>query len=571
MLPPQRPAQGSPLRAALISVFLVAVTAVAYGGTCSNGFTEFDDGEYVTHNAQLKAGLSGRGLWWALTTTDCANWHPLTWLSLQLDYEFYGLAPDGYHLTSLAIHVANTLLLFWLLRAATGADWRAAVVAALFAVHPLHVESVAWVAERKDVLSAFFWLLTLRAYLGYVRRPGPARYLLVLLAFALGLMAKPMVVTLPFVLLLLDYWPLNRLTGPSKFEISNLKYPVLEKVPLFGLSLASCLVTLWAQRPAIRGAASQMEDLTPAVRIMNAAVAYARYMGQAVWPARLAAFYPHPGAGLPAAHAAGAGLLLATITALVIWAGRRRPYLPVGWFWYLGTLVPVIGLVQVGFQVMADRYTYLPLVGLFVMLVWGTADLAAPSRVGRVVAGGAAALVLTACVFCTRAHVGCWRDNATLWEHALEVTEDNWMAQYNLGVIRAGEKRDGEARRLLTAAARSYPNYAEAHNNLGVVLTRQPGQLKEAEEELRTALRLKPGKPEHHCNLGVCLAKRGKTEEAVEEFREALRIRPGYADAHFNLGLCLLRQGKGEEAESHFRAAQGITPGLGPPDTSPGH
>jgi Flp pilus assembly protein TadD len=584
----------------LISLFLVLITSLAYGRACSNGFTNYDDDVYVTENSHVRAGLSGDSLWWALTASDGANWHPLTWLSLQLDHELYGLRPWGYHLTNLLFHILNALLLFWWLRVATGAIWRSAAVASLFAVHPIHVESVAWITERKDVLNFFFGALALWAYLGFVRRPGLFRYLLILAAFAFSLMAKPMFVTLPFLLLLLDYWPLGRMNnegravetetatltrraseGPSLTLRVSVVALVYEKLPLFTMSGISCLITLLVQSP---------KTMPLPVRSLNALAAYVAYLRLIAWPDCLAAFYPHPLteswlAGL------GAGALLASISAMVIWAGRRHPYLPVGWFWYLGTLIPMIGLVQVGFQSMADRYAYLPAIGLYIMLTWGASELVARRRPGRLLLTSLTSVILVAIMMVTWTQVTYWHDSITLWEHALRVTKNNWLAHNNLGTaFRASGRLDEavvafrEAVRLnpdashhsnlggalsekgrldeaiaeLRQSIRLEPNYA-AYSNLGIALQKQ-GRLNEAASALWQAVCLNPGFPAAHYDLSVVLQAEGRLDFAISELQLAIRLKPDFAEAYNDLGIALERQGKLPEAMAAYRQAIRLKP-----------
>jgi Flp pilus assembly protein TadD len=497
---------------------LVLVTALAYGRVCANGFVNFDDPCYVTENRGVRAGLSLASISWSLRATDCTNWHPLTWLSLQLDYELYGPEPWGYHLTNLLFHLANVVGLYWLLRNLTGAVWRSAAVAAFFAVHPLHVESVAWVAERKDVLSTLFWLLTLGAYLHYVKQPGLLRYLVVLLAFAVGLTAKPMLVTLPFVLLLLDYWPLGR-AKLSPFS-RHLAIVVLEKVPLFVLSLVSCAITLIVQHNVIRISSGNLGDLPLSLRVMNALLAYVRYIGFLFWPNDLAVFYPHPGAALSPLYAAGAGLALALVTAFVLWYGRRWPYLPVGWFWYLGTLVPVIGLVQVGYQALADRYMYVPSIGLLIMLCWGLSDFVQSWSWGKIILAPTTAVLLIACAFATWRQVGYWHDSLTLWQHALEATNRNWMAHYYVGFAYAQADPE-EAQQHFAAALEDNPRLAEAHEMLGALFVQQ-GKTEDGRRHLAAALSIKPDYALARQNLARVDNRLARTELGLHQGARAV-------------------------------------------------
>src|SRR5208337_1542954 len=433
-------------RITLICLILTAVTIGAFWQLKDNGFITYDDPAYISENPQVQGGLSRSGFLWAFSATTVAgNWHPLTWLSHMLDCQLYGVNPRGHHLTSLFIHLVNTLLLFWVWVRLTKRLWPSALVAALFAVHPLHVESVAWAAERKDVLSAFFWLTTMWAYLRYVERPGMGRYLLLPLSFALGLMAKPMLVTEPFVLLLLDYWPLGRWpqrpvvnSGRKKGKPTPGSGPhpaawrlAWEKAPLFVLAAISCLITIIMQKGA--GAVASMDKLPLGARLSNALVAYVSYLVKMLWPRNLAVFYPHPLSGFPGWQIAGAGLLLAGVTALVLRGARRYPYLPVGWFWYLGTLAPVIGIVQVGAQAMADRYTYLPLIGVFIILAFGAADLGAGRRPRQLALAASFSLALLACLIFSWRQAGYWRNSQTIFTQDLAVTGNNSIAYSNLG------------------------------------------------------------------------------------------------------------------------------------------
>ncbi|HET6881381.1 MAG TPA: glycosyltransferase family 39 protein, partial [Pirellulales bacterium] len=440
----------------LISAALLLATGFVLIRVCLAGFSNFDDPYYVTDNMHVRQGLSPQAIWWAFTSTDVANWHPLTWLSLELDYELFGLSPAGYHLTNLVLHLANTWLLFWTLRVYTGSLGTSAWVAALFGMHPLHVESVAWVTERKDVLSTLFWLLTMLAYHRYARRRSLSRYLIVALLLALGLMAKQMLVTLPCVLLLLDYWPLCRLrlgsaslppscqaeTSATPIESSSWQMLVLEKLPLLVLCLACSVLTLIAQS---RGGAVSSSAVAPlAYRLMNVTDAYVAYLAKTIWPLNLAVFYPHTLHRQSVLVAVGNFLVLLAITVWVFRSRRREPYLLVGWCWFLGTLVPVIGLVQVGAQALADRYTYVPLIGIFWMVVWGT-DRLVTKRV--LSAKLAMALGLTALVSfgaCTWVQTGYWMDDVILWQHALAVSGPSNQVYDNLSgaLLREGRYDD---------------------------------------------------------------------------------------------------------------------------------
>jgi len=480
---------------AAVAAAIVVLTLLAFRGVLSNAFVIYDDNVYVTENVHVQKGLDGESIAWAFTTTDGSNWHPVTWLSHMLDVQLFGLDAGRHHGTNLLLHASNAVLLFLLLVRMTGALWRPAFVACLFAVHPLHVESVAWIAERKDVLSTLFWLLTLAAWLSYLESKTAARYLLVVLLYGLGLMAKPMLVTLPFTLLLLDFWPLRRfaLALGSRALAGLLR----EKAPLFAMAAASCVVTLVAQRSG--GSLETLEGLRFAERLANAVLAYASYLSKTFWPASLAVFYPHPHAGLLAWSVVGSALLLAGVTALALRLARRAPFVAFGWFWYVGTLLPVIGLVQVGSQSMADRYTYVPLIGLFVAISWGLAELGRGRSVRYAVASLAGASLVA--LFVTgRVQVGHWADSVALFEHTLAVTSPNCLAHNDLGIVLFGMGRTDEAIAHFREALRIQPDYAEAHNNLGAALA-QTNRVPEALEHFRQAVRLKPGFEEARDNL----------------------------------------------------------------------
>jgi Flp pilus assembly protein TadD len=555
-----------------VTLALIALTIVAFGQVCDRGFQfiNLDDDVYVTENRHVKAGLNGPDFGWAWTTFYAANWHPLTWLSLQLDATLYGSSAWGFHLTNLVLHCGNVVLLFVVLRRMTGAIWRSAAVAALFAVHPLHVESVAWVAERKDVLSTLFWMLTLLAYVQYVERPSWPRYLLMVAAFVIGLLAKPMLVTLPCVLLLLDWWPLGRVAGESQLPAltrpgspigartppHSVRFLVLEKVPLFILAAASCVVTVLAQKHG--GTVATLEALPVHGRVANALVSYGRYLGMTLWPTDLAAWYPFDPTALTAGPVTAAVLLLLLVTLLALREARRRPYLIVGWLWYLGTLVPVIGLVQVGMQALADRYTYVPLIGIFIALVWGVAELAARHHAERL-AAGAAAVLIGALTVCTWLQVTYWHDRFSLWHHALDVTRINHMAENNLGTALAELGKHDEALAHFLRAREIKPDLPEAHNNLGLAY-RKRGELEQAIACYTEALRLNPRSALPHINMGVALTFRGDWDRAAEHFAEAARLNPENEESFHNLAVTLGLQGKFEEALAASREALRLRP-----------
>jgi protein O-mannosyl-transferase len=530
-------------RIAVVGLILTVLTISAFWQLKDNGFINYDDISYVTENPQVQGGLGRAGFLWAFTTTAAGNWHPLTWLSHMLDWQLFGANPQGHHLSSLFFHVVNTLLLFLVMVRLTRRLWPSALVAALFALHPLHVESVAWASERKDVLSGFFWLITMWAYLHYVERPGTWRYLLILLSFALGLMAKPMLVTEPLVLLLLDYWPLGRwptkpvaTAGRRRGQAAPEPEPrraagrlMWEKAPLFALAAVSCPITIMAQKGS--EAVISMDLLPLGNRVANALVAYVNYLAKMLWPQNLAIFYPHPLSGLPYSlglawwQIVGAGLALMGITTLALRGRRRFPYLPVGWFWYLGTLVPVIGLVQVGAQAMADRYTYIPLIGIFIILAFGAADLAAGIKRRQVALTALFGLALVACLFLTWRQVGYWRDSETLLVHAAAVTENNMMAYYALGQVYDGMGRRDEAIAMFYRAIRCNPKMVEAYNYLAIDLAEQ-GDLTTAIDLFQQAIRLQPEYDQAYHNLGLAYLKQSRVKEARKMFEAALKKNP---------------------------------------------
>ena len=599
-------------RTVLACVLLSAVTLAAFWPIIHNDFVSYDDRDYVTENPHVLGGLTWANAGWAFQAGHAGNWHPLTWLSHMVDVQVFGLRPGWHHLISLLFHTANAVLLLVLLQRLTGAFWRSVCVAALFALHPLHVESVAWVAERKDVLSAFFLLLTLAAYARYAKVQSlkskvqiqgigdgsqalehatrdtqhaqrstlhaPRFYLLSLFLFALGLMSKPMLVTLPAVLLLLDFWPLRRLHSTTTWSL------VAEKVPFLAMSLASSVLTFLTQQSA--GAVSSLDALSLGFRLSNALISYVRYAIQMLWPARLAVFYPLPHEW-PAEWVIGAALVLAGLTVLALYRARKAPYLAFGWFWYLGMLVPVIGIVQVGQQALADRYTYLPLIGLFVAIIWSAAEIPARWPGTRSWLAVCAAAVIAVCAVLTWNQTGHWRNSASLFDHALAVTRDNAVAHNNLGVnlldagnlaaaephfaeavrikatypdglgnlglCRAKQGHLEEAAELFQRSLKSKPT-GSVHYNYANLLS-QLGELDQAEAHYQAALQLKPGMVEAWYNLGALEAKRGKSQEAAQDYAAALRIKPDYVEAHLSLGALLAGEKKLDEAIVQFQAA----------------
>jgi tetratricopeptide (TPR) repeat protein len=641
----------------LVVIGLVLLTAAVYGQVIGHGFISYDDPVYVSENLVIQDGLTWKGFLRAFTTVTAANWHPITWLSHMLDFQLFGMKPGLHHLVSVFLHILNTAMLFLVLRQMTGALWRSAFVAALFALHPLHVESVAWIAERKDVLSTFFWILTMWAYARYAKKPGLPGYLSVLLFYTLGLLAKPMLVTLPLVLFLFDYWPLGRLrwkqakeeapvtaspvasekrgkrrrqqpqepTKPARSKDGiqwNLVLPLLyEKIPLLILSASSSLITIYAQQKG--GAVASISALPMSRRVASAIVSYAAYLWKMFWPSGLAVFYPME--AWPAAIVlAGAAVLLAVTFAAVRWSGRC-PYLLVGWLWYLVTLLPVIGIIKVGEAAMADRYTYVTLIGPFIALAWGASDLSQKLRLPRAALISASALVTGSLMVLTYIQIGQWTDSITLFRHAANVTDRNYVAQNSLAIEYINQKRYAEALPHLQAALEINPRSAEVIVNLGV-LDYHAGKYDEAIQKVNRALGLKPDwylahewlgkiylakgdadKAMVHFNMalrtvsdsdptssgilifqnrldealrytlqametqprneklynnaGYILIRQGKIDEAISQFREAVRIAPGYAKGHSNLGAALMQRNQIDEAIQHFETALRLEPG----------
>jgi tetratricopeptide (TPR) repeat protein len=553
--PPQKPPALAGVRLdLLIYLALLLATFAVYAQVRHFDFVNYDDPDYTTGNVHVRQGLTVQGLEWALTSRDAANWFPVTWVSHMLDCQFFGLESGWHHLHNVLLHALAAILLCMFLGRATGARWRSALVAFLFALHPLHVESVAWVAERKDVLSACFWFLTLWAYVRYTERPGWGRYLAVASGLCLGLMAKPMVVTLPFVLLLVDYWPLARFRRQRRTIL-------WEKLPLLGLSAVAAAITYLVQEHA-----GAVKTLPLATRLANATLSCAIYIQKTFWPTRLAVFYPYPRsfAFLPLL---AAGVLLAVVTAGAIVLRRRTPYLLTGWGWFAVTLLPVIGLVQVGGQARADRYMYIPMVGLLIMLVWGAAEILERWQ-ARVLAVPLAAAACLACAALTWIQVGYWRNSETLFRHALDVTEDNSVAFHNLGsTLMASPGHLSEALVYLETAVRIDPDSPPAHTDLGSALAKA-GRLPEAIAQFQEAILLAPDAPIPHNNLGSALTEAGRLPEAIAEFQTALRLDPDYDEARRNLaaaqagleshrsrGIALLKAGDASGAIAELEAA----------------
>jgi tetratricopeptide (TPR) repeat protein len=575
----------------LICLGLALATAIAYGRVGGFEFTSYDDPDFVTNNPYTQAGLTARTIAWTCHSEVARNWHPVTMLTHALDCQLFGLRPGPPHIVNLLWHIANTLLLFAVLRRMTGALWRSAAVAGFFALHPLHVESVAWIAERKDVLGAFFWLLSMWAYLRYTEKlklktgGASAWYFLTLVFFALGLMSKPMLVTLPFVLALLDFWPLQR----WKTQRTRV---VVEKLPFLALSAIDSVITWSIQQHG--GAMLAVNSLSSSARVDNALVSYVRYLGRMFWPENLAGLYLRHG-DWPAWQVAFASLFLVAVTAIVLSQSAKRPYLAFGWFWYLGTLVPVIGLVQVGMQSMADRYTYLPLIGIFIMIVWGAAEL----RTNPKMLAAATVALLGLCLCLTARQTLYWKDSETLFQRMIAVTDRNYMAHYNLGNLYTRQKRTDQAIEQYQAALHDEPNYADAANNLGGIYldlkrydeaiaqyanaarilsdfthyfnlanaladaasARHDSALfAQAVQTYRLALALNPNSAEAHHNFGLTWAAQGDPSDALTEFEQAARLQPDFEAAQFDLAEALSRANRIDEAQTHYAAAARLNP-----------
>jgi protein O-mannosyl-transferase len=575
------------VRVAVVSLFLVLATFVAYSQVLDHGFIHFDDNKYLTNNWNVKSGFTSESMIWSFTTSHASNWHPVTWLSHILDFKLYGLDPSGHHLTNLFFHIANTLLLFGVLLKMTGALWRSGLVAALFSIHPLNVESVVWIAERKNVLSTFFWFLTLWAYAHYVEKKRIGNYLLVVLFLALGLMSKPMLVTLPFVLLLLDFWPLKRWSGTGTHK-ETLTRLIIEKIPLFILVAGSSVITYMVQKGG--GAMRSTEFSSFYFRIANALVSYLEYLGKMVWPQGLSIFYPHPGDTLSAGKVLLCALVLVGITLWVVREIQRAPYLAVGWFWYLGTLVPVIGIVQVGGQAMADRYMYVPLIGIFIAIAWGLPELMknGKQKFLPIIAG----LVIPLLMALTWTQVNRWENSITLFKHAISVTDHRYRGIATTHALLGNAyHKQGEFTLAVSEFKKSLqlnPDHLYSYNNLAATLAEQgnleeaqhtaqklvslnpdytPGlvtlgkileqleRLNEAQIIYRRVLELGSSSFENHLNLANTLYRMGNHVEAVPFYKKAIILNPRLVEAHYNLGNSLGQQGHLEEAQKAFEQA----------------
>ncbi|PYK82367.1 MAG: hypothetical protein DME41_09830 [Verrucomicrobia bacterium] len=563
------------MRAQLVLKFaicaaLIAITWAVFGQTVGHDFVNFDDPIYVSENDHVRAGLSWQGVAWAFTHIHSHNWHPLTTISHMLDCQLFGLKPGAHHFVNVLLHSATAALLFFLLAQftgspsspqdesvsprrpdRTGAIGSSAFVAAVFAIHPLHVESVAWISERKDVLSGLFFVLTLLAYFYYTRKPNIGRYLSVSILFACGLMSKPMLVTLPVILLLLDYWPLKRLSGPSARRV------LVEKIPLVILSIASAVGTLVAQNEGI--GLVRLEVLPLSWRITNALVACLVYIWQMIWPANLALAYHHPGK-LPLWQVAGAAALLVAVTLGVFALRKRSPYLVVGWLWYLVMLVPVLGLIQVGGQAHADRYTYLPQIGLSLAVTWGVVDLARFWRYYGAILGAAAAIIISALALRAANQVWYWHDSERLWRHALTVTTENDVAHLGLGQLLLDQERLDDAITELQIVVARHPNDVDARLKLASALSEKKGRMNDAIAQYEAAAKIGAPDPDVETTLANLLLEQGRMEEAIRYYRDVVRLQPSSALAHYNLAVGLHRDKQLSEAIIHYKAALQIDP-----------
>ena len=555
-----------------ICVFLMVATFCTYAQIQDHEVIDFDTGSILTHNLNVQAGLTIESFKWVFTKSHLGNWSPVTWLSHMLDYQLYGLHPKGHKLTNLFLHISSALILFIVLLRMTGTLWQSVFVATLFALHPLNVESVVWIAERKNVLSTFFWLMTMWTYFYYAEKPTFKRYGLVFLFFTLGLMSKPMLVTLPFVLLLLDYWPLRRLklgqerdnneisekTTTKRSEIFRL---VLEKIPLFLLTVGLSIVTVYYQN--IAGALKSLDLFPLQVRLANAIVSYLEYLGKMIWPSGLAVFYPHPESSLATWKWVLCFLVLVAITTISIRFIKKAPYFIVGWLWYLGTLVPVIGIIQVGSQAMADRYAYVPLIGIFIIVAWGVPELISKWRYKEKVLSVSGGIIIFLLLITTWKQVSHWKNNITVFEHAVRVTDKEYpsfaLIHNNLGNALDAEGKNAEAISHYKMAIKINPDYATAHNNLGNVLGLK-GEMKEAISQYKMAIKLNPEYADAHYNLGSVLDTEGKNEEAISHYKMAIKLNPDDFWAHNKLGHALVQKGEMKEAVYHYRETVRLRP-----------
>ncbi|MEI6608491.1 MAG: tetratricopeptide repeat protein [Deltaproteobacteria bacterium] len=577
-----------------IIILLIMTSLIAFGRIIGNDFINFDDGAYITENNHIKAGLTSETIKWAFSAVVSSNWHPLTLLSHALDWSLFGANAGGHHLVSLLWHIGSAILLFLFLSKTTGSLWPSAFVAALFALHPLRVESVAWAAERKDVLSVFFGMATLYTYLLYTEKLQFPKYILCILLFVLSLLAKPTLVTLPFVLMLIDYWPLGRWQKVSALANAVVPVNVLgfgkkksknrkrgssaekrntaplsttknsehltaqlfwEKIPFLFLAVASSIATIWAQNKG--GAIASLQKVQFTERLANAIISYIAYLGKIIWPVDLAVFYPYEYSA-PGWQIIACLILLVAISAFAIFYIKKAAFIFVGWFWYLGTLVPVIGFIQVGRQAMADRYTYFPSIGITVILACGIIHLWPEEKLRKVIIIPAA-IIIAALTFLTWQQCGYWENSSTLFNHTLQVTKNNYLAHTNLGVALLAEGKTQEAISHYRAALQIKPSDDNTHYNLANALKRQ-GAIDEAIVHYREAVKWNPNYSKAHNNLGVCLEALGLRDEAIIHYRQALQIEPANPGFHFNLGMTMGRKGDSKEAIECFRTAIYLNP-----------
>ncbi|MEI6702168.1 MAG: tetratricopeptide repeat protein [Deltaproteobacteria bacterium] len=563
------------LRTFVVCAVLIVVTLAIYLPAVNHEFISFDDPSYVTKNSHVSSGITVNTVKWAITSIDEANWHPITWLSHMTDVELYGMNPRGHHLNSIIIHTISAVLLLLLLYRLTGSLWHSSFVATLFALHPLHVESVAWVAERKDLLSAFFWFLTLLLYSEYVKKPrevisgnssliphpSSVLYILALVSFVLGLMSKPMLVTLPIVLLLMDFWPLDRYRHDEKEQAPPRRTDrvlalIKEKIPFFACSLFSGIITIYAQHKG--GATRTLDEIPFILRAENALIAYIKYIFKTIWPHDLAVLYPMPSA-FPLWQVIGSLLVLIIVSVFAMMVGRRFPYIPVGWFWFLITLIPVIGLLQVGVQSMADRYSYIPSIGLYIMAAWGTSDLTRGLQQQKNILALTAGVVILVSAALTWRQLGYWRESISLYRHTLQVTTGNYLINNNLGLDLA-EKGDLDAAiKAYQESLRIKPDYSKAHYNLGVALA-EKGDLDAAIKEFRAAILIEPNYMKAHSNLGLALGKKGDLDSAIREYKTALQITPDDKITHYLLGCTFEMKEDLDAAIREYQATLRISP-----------
>ncbi|MCI0706999.1 MAG: tetratricopeptide repeat protein [Ignavibacteriae bacterium] len=538
-------------------VLLTAGTVFAYWSVKDHDFSLYDDISYVVNNYYIQPGITGENLLWAMTSGYEGNWQPLTWVSHMLDIQLFGIDPAGHHLHSVLIHLLNSIVLYLLLRRMTGREGASAFVAFVFALHPLHVESVAWVCERKDLLSALFGFLAVWAYCRYVDAPRMSRYLVVIVSFAIGLMAKSIIVTLPFVLLLLDYWPLGRMAlfQPVDERKHSLGYLALEKAPLFVLSVGVSIITYIVQQ----GVGAVKESLPMGVRLVNAVVSYLVYLRKTVLPTDLAVFYPLPSSAWPPGIVLVSCILIIAITVLAVVRIKRSPWLAVGWFWFLGTLVPMIGLVQIGAKAYADRYMYFPLVGLAIIAAWSVSEIGKTTRAVFSAKLAVAALICLALLSLTIQHVGYWENDKTLFGRALEVTERNWLAHYTLGLYAVQHHDPVAAREHFEQSIAILPSFPYAHFQLAQLLLRQ-GDAEASIPYFQYAVANNVEVERARLNLGIAYATVGRVTEALDQFSAAHLLNPYYGEPHKNLGLVLVQSGRYEDAERSLREAQKIAP-----------